>query len=83
MFIEKYGAFIRIDGTRKTYIFYLNRVVKIVVDSFGVSIPAGFLVTPSGNSASIESHLDILRISSYSSLDLSRNTSFSIMADEG
>ena len=42
-----------------------------------------FLVTPSENSPSIKSHLDLLRIDSNPSHDLSRSISCSIMTDEG
>ena len=82
MFVEKYSDFSLIEGTRKTNIYDLSLVVTTIVDSLRVSIPASFLVPPSENSSSIDSHLDILRISSNPSHDLSGSTSCSVMTNE-
>ena len=82
-FIDRYSDFVLIDGTHKNDIYDLSLVVITVVDSLGVSIPTGFIVTSSENSSSIESHLDLLRVGGNSSPNLSRNTSYSIMTDEG
>ena len=41
-FIEKYSDFILIDGTRNINIYDISLVIITVVDSLGVSIPAGF-----------------------------------------
>ena len=54
-----------------------------MVDPLGITIPTDFLFTPSKNSLSIETHLDILRIGNNPSRDLSGSTSRSIMTDEG
>ena len=67
LFIKKYSDFILIDGTRKTNIYDLSLVVTTIIDSSEVSIPTIFLVSPSENSLSIESHLRLLRIVSNSS----------------
>jgi len=53
-----------------------------VVDSLGISVPTGFMVAPSENSSSIESHLDHLKIGSNPSHDLYGSTSCAIMTDE-
>ena len=49
----------------------------------GISIPVGFLLAPSENSASIEDHLDHLRIGGIHSNGLHEISSCSIMTDEG
>ena len=82
LFIEKYSEFILIDGTHKTNIYDLTLVVTTVVDSLGISNSARFLVTPSEISSSIETHLDLLRICSNPSHDLSGSIFSSIMTDE-
>ena len=81
--IERYNDFVLINGTQNTNIYDLSLVVTTVIDSLGVSIPAGFLVIPSKNSSLIERHLDHLKIGSNSCPDLSRHTTCSIMTDEG
>ena len=81
--LKKYSDFILIDGSRKTIIYDLSLVVTIVVDSLSISIPVGFLVTSFKNSSSIQTHLDLLRIGSNTSHDLSRSVSRSMMTDEG
>ena len=83
LFIEKYSDFILIDGTHNTNLYDLSLVVTTMVDSLGVSIPAGFLVTLSENLSSIESHLDLLRIDSNPSHDLYGGIYYSMMTDEG
>ena len=83
LFIEKYSNSILIDGTHKTNVYDLSLVVATVATPFGVSIPVVFLVIPSKNSSSIESILDLLRIGSNSSPDLSGNTCCSIITNEG
>ena len=41
-------------------------LVKLIfitaVDTLGISVPVGFMVSPSENSSSIENHLDRLKI---------------------
>ena len=81
--IERYNDFVLINGTQNTNIYDLSLVVTTVIDSLGVSIPAGFLDIPSKNSSPIERHLDLLKIGSNSCPDLSRHTTCSIMTDEG
>ena len=74
--------FILIDAKQKTNISDLSLVVTTVTDSLGVYISTSFLVTPSENASSIEIRLDLLRIDSNPSHDLSGITSCSIMTDE-
>ena len=80
MFVDKFNDFILIDGTHKTNIYDLSLIVTTTVDSLGISVPVGFLLAPSENSASIEDHLVNLRIGSDDSQQFS---SRSIMTDEG
>ena len=54
-----------------------------MVDSLGISVPVGFMVAPSENSSSIDSHLDYLEIGSNPSYDLYGSISCAIMIDEG
>ena len=80
MFVDKFNDFILIDATYKPNIYDLSLIVTTTVDSLGISVPVGFLLAPSENSASIEDHLVNLRIGSDDSHKLS---SRSIMTDEG
>ena len=80
MFVDKFNDFILIDGTHKTNIYDLSLIVTTTVDSLGISVPVGFLLAPSENSASIENHLVNLRIGSA---DSNQFSSRSIMTDEG
>ena len=73
MFVDEFNDFILIDGTHKTNIYDLSLIVT-------TTVPVGFLLAPSENSASIEDHLVNLRIGSDDSHQLS---SRSIMTDEG
>ena len=83
MFVDTYNDFILIDGTHKTNVYNLSLIVTTTVDSLGISVPVGFLIAPSENSASIEDHLAHLRISGIHSNGLHRFSSRSIMTDEG
>ena len=82
LFVENHNDFILIDGTHKTNIYNLSLVVTTVVDSLGIPVPVGFMVAPSENSSSIESHLDHLKIGSNPSHDLYGSTSCAIMTDK-
>ena len=83
LFVEKYNNFIFIDGTHKTNIYDLSLLVTTVVDSLGISVPVGFIVAPSENASSIESHLDHLKIDSNISHDLYGSICCAIVTDEG
>ena len=50
LFVEKFNDFILIDGTHKTNIYDLSLLATTVVDSLGLSVSVGFMVTPSENS---------------------------------
>ena len=44
------GSFFLLDGTHKTNIYDLSLLATTVVDSLGLSVSVGFMVTPSENS---------------------------------
>ena len=83
MFIEKYNDFVLIDRIHKTNIYDLSLVITTVVDSLGILVPLGFMVTFSENSSLIDSHLDHLKIDSNPSHDFYGSTYYAIMTDEG
>ena len=83
LFVDKYNDFILIDGTHKTNVYDLSLIVTTTVDSLGISVPVDFLLAPSENSASIEDHLDHLRIDGIHPNGLHQFSSRSIMTDEG
>ena len=79
MFGNKYNDFILIDSVHKTNICDLSMIVTTMVDSLGISDPVGFLLAPSENSASIDDHLDHLKIGGIHSQGLHGISSCSIM----
>ena len=83
LFVDTYNDFVLIDGTHKTDIYDLSLIVIATVDSMGISVPVGFLLAPSENSASIEDHLDHLKIGGIHSHGLYGISSCSVMTDEG
>ena len=83
LFVDKYNDFVLIDGPHKTNIYDLSLIVTTTVDSLGISVPVGFLLAPSENSASTENHLDHLKIGGIHSHGLHGVSSCSIMTDEG
>lgn len=83
LFIDKYNNFILVDGTHKINIYDLSLSVTTTVDSLDISIPVGFMLAPSENSASTEDHLDRLRIDGTPSNGLHGVSSRSIVTDEG
>ena len=83
MFVDKYNDFVIIDSTYKTSMYDVSLIVTTMVDSLGISDPVGFLLAPSENSASIDDHLDHLKIGGIHSHGLHGISSCSIMTDEG
>ena len=82
LFVDKYNDFVLIDGTHKTNIYDLNLIVTTTVGSLDISVPVGFLLALSENSASIEDHLDYLKIGGVHSYGLHGILSCSIMTDD-
>ena len=82
LFVDKYNDFVLIDGTHKTNIYDISLIVTTTVDSLGILVPVGFLLTPSENSDSIEDHLDYLKIGGIHSHGLHAISACSIMTDE-
>ena len=83
LFVDKYNDFVLIDGTHKTNIYDLNLIVTTTVGSLGISVPVGFLLAPSENSASTEDHLDHFRIGGIHSNGLYVVSSCSIILMKG
>ena len=79
LFVDKFNNFVLIDGTHKTNVYDLSLIVTTTIDSFGISVPVVFLLAPSENSASIEDHLDHLKIGGIHSQGLHGISSCSIM----
>ena len=83
LFVDKYNDFVLIDGTHKTNIYDLSMIVTTTVGSLGISVPVGFLLAPSENSASTEDHLDHFRIGGIHSNGLYVVSSCSIILMKG
>ena len=83
MFVDKYNNFVIIDSTHKINIYDVSLIVTTMVASLDISDPVGFLLAPSENSASIDDHLDHLKIGGIHSHGLHGISSCSIMTDEG